>query len=178
MCRWPVVPSNFMVASSDEPQIGSTPPEPSGGNGEPPNQAPSPTPSVYLYRGALLALAIGSIIAVYLVLRPPETESVQPVVSDVATSTPVTEETATATPLGQQPTATATALPATPTPSGPTATPTLEPGTAVEYEIQSGDFLSTIAQDFGTTVDAILALNPDLDPDLISVGQVILVPSQ
>lgn len=177
-----MVPSIFMVASSDEPQIGSTPPQ-SGdgdgdGNGGPPPQGPSPTPSVYLYRGALLALAIGSVIAVYLVLRPPETESVQQVVTNVATSTAVTEETATATPQGQQATATATALPATPTPEGPTATPTPEPGTPVEYVIQAGDFLSTIAEDLGTTVDAILELNSDLDPDLLSVGQVILVPSQ
>lgn len=174
MCRWPVVPSFFMVASSDEPQIGGAPPDPGGGDGQP----PSPTPSVYLYRGALLALAIGSLIAVYLVLRPPETDSVQQVVSNVATSTPAIAETATATPLGQTATPTATALPATPTPAGPTDTPTPEPGTPIQYEIESGDFLSTIAVDFGTTVDAILALNPDLDPDLLTVGQVILVPSQ
>jgi LysM repeat protein len=167
-----------MVATSDEPLIGSTPPDSGGGNGRPPSQAPSPTPNVYLYRGALLALVVGSLVAVYLVLRPPETESVQPVVRDVATSTPVAAETATATPEGQQATATATALPATPTPEGPTATPTPEPGTPIEYEVQSGDFISTIAEDFGTTVDAILELNPGLDPDLISVGQVILIPSQ
>lgn len=174
VCRWPVVPSTFMAASSEEPEIGGTPPDSGSGGGQP----PSPTPSVYLYRGALLALAIGSLIAVYLVLRPPETDSVQQVVSDVATSTPVTAATATATPQGQTATPTATALPATSTPAGPSDTPTPEPGTPIQYEIQSGDFLSTIAEDFGTTVDAILALNPDLDPDLISVGQVILVPSQ
>lgn len=45
------------------------------------------------------------------------------------------------------------------------------------YIVQPGDTLFRIAQRFGTTVDAILAANPDIkDPNVIFPGQKILIP--
>jgi LysM repeat protein len=94
------------------------------------------------------------------------------------TATPTSTSTSTATP---EPTATNT----------PTETPTLEPSltpTASEtptatgpfvYTVQEGDLgLSPIAAKFGTTVDLILALNPNIDPTtlIIYVGQQIIIP--
>ena len=55
--------------------------------------------------------------------------------------------------------------------------PTCPPGSSA-YTVQPGDTLFLIAQRFNTTVDAILALNPQItNPNLIFPGQVICVPS-
>ena len=62
----------------------------------------------------------------------------------------------------------------TPTPL-PTATPTPTP-TPVVYTIKSGDTLLEIAIDHQTTVDNIRTLNPDVRPELLSVGQEIVLP--
>jgi LysM repeat protein len=69
---------------------------------------------------------------------------------------------------------------ATPTPTtASTTTPTPTPsGETTTYEVQAGDTLTRIAERFGTTVQAILAVNPQItNPNLIYVGQVIRVPS-
>jgi teichoic acid transport system ATP-binding protein len=75
---------------------------------------------------------------------------------------------------------------------GPTATPpppatrsvdtTTEPTTTRSrrvgrtYTIREGDTFETIASDQGTTVERLEALNPDVDPNLLQVGQRIVVP--
>ncbi len=63
----------------------------------------------------------------------------------------------------------------TPTLETPSVTPT--PSCPSEYVVQSGDLLSTIAQKCGVSVEAIVALNPTLDPNNIQVGQTILLPA-
>jgi LysM repeat protein len=69
-----------------------------------------------------------------------------------------------------------------PTPKGlaPASSPlpTLERITPTPkmYAIQSGDTLSTIANEYGVTVDALLAANQLGDPNRLEVGQVILIP--
>ena len=49
-------------------------------------------------------------------------------------------------------------------------------GPVVTYTIQSGDTLSGIAFNFDTSMSAIELANPGLDLDLLSVGQVLLIP--
>lgn len=44
------------------------------------------------------------------------------------------------------------------------------------YTVQSGDTLSVIASDYGTTVDALVSANNISNPNLIYVGQVIEIP--
>jgi LysM repeat protein len=44
------------------------------------------------------------------------------------------------------------------------------------YTIREGDTFETIASDQGTTVERLLALNPDVDPNSLQVGQKIIVP--
>jgi len=56
----------------------------------------------------------------------------------------------------------------------PTPAPTVPPPTT--YVVQSGDTLAAIAQQFGTTVEALQAANGIEDPDQISVGQVLVIP--
>jgi LysM repeat protein len=46
----------------------------------------------------------------------------------------------------------------------------------MEYTIQPGDTLWDLAEEFDTTVDDIMAVNPDVDPDNLQIGQVIMIP--
>lgn len=67
------------------------------------------------------------------------------------------------------PTSPSTPAPATPAPATPEAT-------FRTYVVQSGDTLSAIAAEFGTTVEALTALNGITDPGSLSIGQVLLIP--
>jgi murein DD-endopeptidase MepM/ murein hydrolase activator NlpD len=46
----------------------------------------------------------------------------------------------------------------------------------IRYVVRSGDTLTSIARRFGTTVEAIMVANNLTDPNLIFVGQVLLIP--
>ena len=79
------------------------------------------------------------------------------------------------------PTATGTPLPAETPPPLPSEAPVLEEtpssaGTST-YEVQEGDTLATIAERFNIDFQALLSLNPGIDPDLIVVGQQIVIPA-
>jgi LysM repeat protein len=67
-----------------------------------------------------------------------------------------------------------------PKPSEPTISQsetTKTPDTpAITYKVARGDWLGKIAKDHGTTVEAIKAANPDIDPNLILVNQVLNIP--
>lgn len=61
-----------------------------------------------------------------------------------------------------------------PTPAT-TAQPTTTAVAEEFYVIESGDTLETIAQEYGTTVEQLLVLNPDVDPVALSIGQQIRI---
>jgi peptidoglycan endopeptidase LytF len=46
----------------------------------------------------------------------------------------------------------------------------------VEYAVQPGDTLWDLAGQYDTTVDDIMMVNPEVDPDNLQVGQVIMIP--
>jgi LysM repeat protein len=74
------------------------------------------------------------------------------------------------------PTRTPTATPTgTPTPA-PTASSTPTPVPPRSHQVQAAETLSEIAEEYDVTVEEILALNPDVDPQLLQVGEVLLVP--
>ena len=91
--------------------------------------------------------------------------------------------------------ATPTPAPATPTPAPeatveelpslepvdspvPTEAPTPAPGTKV-YTVKSGDTLYAISIKYKVTVKAILAANPSIkDPNLLKIGQKIVIPTK
>jgi len=63
----------------------------------------------------------------------------------------------------------------------PTLTPmpsNVSPGTIIEYTVRPGDILQLLAEEFNTTLDAILEENEDLseNPDVLSVGQKVRIP--
>jgi LysM repeat protein len=59
------------------------------------------------------------------------------------------------------------------TPPAPTETAT---PAFVSYRIEAGDTLVAIASDQGLTLDELLVLNPDIQPELLMVGQEIILP--
>lgn len=64
----------------------------------------------------------------------------------------------------------------------PASAATSEPATSdvpatIEYTVQPGDVLFGLAQRFNTTREAILALNPDINPESLTVGEVLRVPN-
>ena len=86
---------------------------------------------------------------------------------------------------GVSPTARATPSPtvrATPRPSTKTATPTSRPASPTPrstphvYVAQAGDSLSRIAARFGVTTQALMAANGLANPNLVNVGQVLVIP--
>jgi len=58
-------------------------------------------------------------------------------------------------------------------PSGTTITTVT---TYTSYTVRQGDFLSTIAQRYGTTPEAIMAANSISNPNMIYVGQILTIP--
>ena len=76
---------------------------------------------------------------------------------------PVTTAPVTATTAVEEPPETTTA-----------ATTTAASG-AEYYEIQPGDTLAVVADEFDTTVEQLLVLNPDIDPVALTIGQQIRV---
>ncbi len=127
-------------------------------------------PSHRLYRGALLALAAGSLFALWLLIRPPgdepglATSPVSPVVGP-ATIVLVPDPT-------EAPTPTATEPPATAAPY-------------IEYTVEPGDTLVAIVSrfrpdgaDFEDFAARIIDINDIDDPGSLSVGQVLLIPDE
>ena len=50
-------------------------------------------------------------------------------------------------------------------------------GTGGAYVVQSGDTLTSIAEEFGTTVEAIVEANNLEDPDVLAIGQELVIPT-
>lgn len=140
------------------------------------------TPTALAYRGSLVALGLASIVAIFLLVDPPESPASMAEPETMATNTPAFEATATPTepaPGGSgQPTTTI----ATPTPAGEDAADDEdgegEPAEQQIHTIEPEQSLSGIAADYGVSVDAILEANPDIsDPAAIVPGQEIVIPA-
>ncbi|MBM7581542.1 LysM repeat protein [Caldicoprobacter guelmensis] len=58
----------------------------------------------------------------------------------------------------------------------PTAAPPVCPAGTTPYIIRSGDTFFNLARRFGTTVEAIIAANPGVDPNRLQIGQRICIP--
>jgi LasA protease len=64
-----------------------------------------------------------------------------------------------------------------PTPDNAHDLPTLR-GDFIEYEVQPYDFLSSVAERFGVTLDELIEANNLLDPNSLEVGQILRIPPQ
>ena len=83
-----------------------------------------------------------------------------------------------AAPVAPATTAVTTTEPGTVTTAGTTETTgetTTDTTGAEFYEIEPGDTLAVVAEQFDTTVEQLLVLNPDVDPVALTIGQRIRV---
>jgi LysM repeat protein len=131
-------------------------------------------PTAIAYRGAVLALVVGSVVTLFLVIRPPESKSANDTPRELATAT--TSFLSTATPTRQGGDASRTTVATATAGAQPTGAATAA-GTVRTYTVRDGDSLSVIAEQFNTTVDAIMALNPGLTPETLQIGAVLQIPA-
>ena len=128
-------------------------------------------PTSLAYRGAVVSLIVGSLVALFLVIRPPASEGDGDTARTLSTATPSFLATATPTSPGdERPATVTTTAPAT----SPTTSPTPSGGTT--HTVADGDTLSGIAEQYDTTVEALLAANPELSENL-QIGAVIRIPT-
>ena len=150
----------------------------------------SGVPSFTLYRGSLLALLIGTAVAVWLLVQPTNGEEdlivrsilttpTATAVSNIASPVSATIVPVAGTPAGGTPVASATPRLS---PAAGTPTATAAPGTPIEYTVAAGDSLSAICSKAGPArlsnlecVAEIKRLN-NLTSDAISVGDKLKVP--
>jgi len=148
----------------------------------------SSLPSFNLYRGSLLALLVGTAVALWLIVRPPSSGDSSGVVQLPLTTTPVVTRDLDRTP---RPSVTPLELE---TPEGTpeatrraTRTPRPEPTDTPaprEYVVQSGDTLSSIAEQFAPpgvdpfqyAIDIAAASGLSSVDEPITTGQVLVLP--
>jgi peptidoglycan endopeptidase LytE len=58
-----------------------------------------------------------------------------------------------------------------PSTAAPTVTATVSSGKRAFYRVRAGDTLSVVAERFDTTLDDLIALNPQIDPNALRIGQ-------
>ncbi|MBM4436171.1 MAG: LysM peptidoglycan-binding domain-containing protein [Actinobacteria bacterium] len=120
----------------------------------------------------LLVVAFFVFLLWFLLIRPRETRA------PAFEATPIPAATA---PIIDEPNRAFERVIATPTPEPtPTATPQPRPTpspTPLVYSVRPGDSLSAIAARFGVTVEALVQANRIVNPDSLSVGQPLTIPS-
>lgn len=128
-------------------------------------------------RFGILLLVLFFTIIIVAMLRPVIFQQIVPAVLGWgnATTTPLPIETV---PAGSTPTA--IPQPATNTPEPPLVTePTLEPSPTPQiHTVQQGENLTTIANRYGVSVEAIIIANNLTSPDQIQPGDQLMIPTQ
>jgi len=118
----------------------------------------------------LVFLPIIAFLATYILgaCRPQQVSSVSTNVPNQITPYWTATPSPTQTPRRPEGSPTGTSIPAT-IPPPPTPTP-------FTYVIEKGDTMGVIAYRFGVTVADLRAANPDVDPNLMSIGTVLVIP--
>ena len=140
-------------------------------------------PSFTLYRGSLLALLIGTALAVWLILQPPGESASSAVAPQIITPTePAVVQTTATLPAGAA-TATTPIVQETPLVSStePAAAATPAPGGTTTYTVEDGDTLFGICSNLSSLdpsecVDRVLEINSITDSSTISVGETLTIP--
>ena len=142
-------------------------------------------PSYRVFRGSLIALLVGSIVAVWLLVLPPSSADRDQTPSSLSGVAPTASAPkSTGTPAA----GTGTARPGSPTPgasgtpgASPSASPAASPTpsatpTSTTYTVKSGDTLTGIADQFGTSPEAIQRANNITNATGLQIGQQLTIP--
>jgi len=134
------------------------------------------TPSSAVFRFALLGLVFASVLALWLIVRPPglpgdSSSAVQPLPTQQATPDPTGPASGEVTPL---PSGASTPTEAAET-STATPEPTAEPA-ALEYLVVDGDSWLGLAEFFGVDAEELAAFNGKTIDDFLPIGEIILIP--
>ncbi len=132
------------------------------------------TPSSVVFRTALFALLAASVLALWLIVRPPSLPGESSgAIKPLPTTSPLASPSASGG--SPSPVASASASP-TATPSPPPApTPPPQP-TPIEYVVQKGDTWYGIAAAYGVQAERLAAYNGKTLNDIIRPGDVISIP--
>jgi len=143
-------------------------------------------PSSTVFRASLFALLIASVLALWLLVRPPgqhgqSEEASVPLPTQAPFSTPLPAATgAPSTPQPGQspggvpsPTSAPSPAPASPAPETPGPTP--QPA-STEYTVQEGDTWYSIAAEFGVDAAALAAANGRTLDDFVVIGETLVIP--
>lgn len=146
------------------------------------------TPSDAVFRTSLFALLIASVLALWLLVRPPGNPGQSRAISRPeptlgAVSTPVgtmvpASPTPAVTPSGEaEPSPTASGAPAATTAPEATVTPTPAPAEPPrEYTVVDGDTWYSIAAEFDVDATALAAANGRTLDDFVVVGETLVIP--
>ncbi len=143
------------------------------------------TPSSAVFRASAFALLVVSVLALWLLVRPPSLPGEgSAVVQPGGTLAPVFTPSGTKpAPSSFLPTVAPTAAPgataAVPTPPRPleaTAAPEPTPPARQQYTVQEGDTLSGIAATYGVSTRDLMAVNGLTESDFIHAGDVLSIP--
>lgn len=139
-------------------------------------------PSGAFFRASLFALLLGSVLALWLLVRPPglpgeSSAVIVPVPSPIASPEPITPEPP-LTPTADTPVAAATAEPTpTPTPEPtPEPTPTPQPEGPLEHTVVEGDTWYDLADFFDVDAESLAAVNGYILDDFLQPGDVLIIP--
>jgi LysM repeat protein len=132
------------------------------------------TPSGVVFRTSLFGLLIASVFALWLLIRPPSLPGES---SGAVRPIPVTSPTAAPEITSPAPEATAAPEEATPPPEA-TVPPTEAPPGPIQYTIQEGETISSIAEAQGISYLDLLEFNglSEEDATLLNPGDVISIP--
>lgn len=131
---------------------------------------------------ALISLVVALAVVWAVDARRPDAEALAiatPLLTPLATLPPAEASgagTALATPVDAVAEAANPTTAAAPASADAAPTATLDPANQQIYTIQSGDSLSAVADRFGTTLDAIVKANELSDPNVVYVGQRLIIP--
>jgi hypothetical protein len=128
----------------------------------------SATPSNIVFRSSLFALLVASVLALWLLVRPPDLPGEESSVAPQQTALDATQA-AGESPAAESPT---TAPEATPSP----APETPPPAAPAQYTVVEGDTWFGIAGTLGVDAEALAAANGRTLEDFIQPGEVLVVP--
>jgi hypothetical protein len=147
------------------------------------------TPSGAVFKTSVFVLLAGSVLALWLLIRPPAvpgegTAVIQPQATPrpvpAAATPPAPATPSPLAPAGATPTPSPPATPGAQPPAGPEPgaepEPEPEPAGPIEYVVQEGDTWFGIAEAYGVDAESLAAVNGLTLDDVIVPGDVLVIP--